>query len=262
MSKEEVTTGLPAKASFVIGNAEITNLIVQDQVGKANARIAVLSAELEDSWSEILAIDEELGGKIEELLLKMWKPKLRAFIDSAYAAGFLSAAAREVRNSKLSFDVSERRMIWALVNAQTQYNGIPVPYKQDEVDRPSVDVSVPFRFIVEKEFAGEIYKDEISLPLDSGCKDYRNGPPTKKLKLTKPLLKLVSRAREIYNSRIPLIIERKELQAKLEEVDKIEKRVLAELTSRTIQANPGFLTQVSDIVASIESGPLQLTTED
>jgi hypothetical protein len=232
------TNVLPATVVFQIGNVEITNLIVQDQVSKIQNQISDLQNRIKILRDELTDKDNDIEGALVTDAKKQWSDKIKRLVIMLKDFGVVKF--RNIDDYIIEMDC--HNVMWCLTrNAEL--------WRAEDFKIKKVTVGFNFKSSI-KENDDDEHSDEIDIP--DVC--------TVLVTVSDIIKTKIKEARLLSNEVHSLIKQRDGLEKLLEDTDNIEKKVLAALTKQTIFINPGLMTQISKVVSTVEGGPLLISS--
>lgn len=241
----EVASNLPATVGFSVGNTELTNLIVQDQVAKVQTRITDIKARIGEIHEALIAEEDALRTRVQNLGVVQWADKLKQLCLHLYEFGVFPQLDRGDTPSetydgfKLIFSYGEE------VIHQTRRLRTSL-WTQEEIDNPPESLRLEFR--IERNFTknGTSWSSYLHLPIQN--------MELLPITLDEECRNLISSARRRSLELSALVVERDRLIELIADTGNIEKKVLAALTRKTLDLNPELMVQIGQVVATIENG--------
>jgi hypothetical protein len=228
-----VVKGIPTQVAFQIGNSEITNLLVQNEVAKVQVQINALNDEIDASWKETERIKIVIQSYVLEQAPALFNKSIRELM-SAWFTLYQPSKPDDYDDYKITWDFEAVWLIYRNGSNQKWDKGFPTK------------VNVGFSMIKTSD------NDEhyLYIPNPDRSKAVMSVP------LSDELVQLGANARRLNNERRDLGAKRDALKVQISDTSSIEKRVLAALTQQSLSANPDIMNQVQGIVAMIDAGPL------
>jgi hypothetical protein len=232
MTTELIETAIPTQISFKIGNTEISNLLVQNEVIRIEGEIAALNLQADGMTEEFKSIMAEVKASVIADASELWAERLWTVADISEQLVGRPMLSREKWDL-----VFEWEPLWLF--ASTDRNG--------PRDPKSISVKVSFQ---KEERDGISY---LTIPIgwhSDGDIPYELKPEVE--------LRVVS-GQNLYGARTEVFDKIKKLTESIADTSKIEKRVLAALTQNSIANNPELVAQLQGVVTMIGSDQLLLT---
>ena len=214
--------------SFSVGNQEIANLLVQNEVDRIEARLAALTAEMRQLSDERIAPTERIDARI----------KVAAEQDEHLVTAV---------NLWNSTQATQRRLNVEVHSVQWVYNS---SYVRHVHPGSAKTIAVPGQIVMTDE-AGYAYCGEVNI---CGVQLYHTYVFTDEDR--KDWAEF-----EALDARVTTLgTEMRDLHKQLAEREHIEKRVLAHLTKQTLTEDPDALSALRALAASV-SQPLRLAVD-
>ena len=214
-----------------VGNHELTNLLVQTHVRRVEERIEELHALIEQTKANMEETLVTFNLVMNDLVRAEYIPKIKVAEEAIFALGYMA----NVDHKGITYYYSDCDMSeWGVGYRSSPWRRT----KPGDTFRVSVNIYHP-----------KANEFKILLTLTEAI------PVT----LTAQLQSLDINLFELGQAIIVAQNERVELQQSIKYTSVVEKRILAELTKRTIESNPAALALLNEIVDGFELNGKQIT---
>ena len=243
------TDSVPATVAFTVGNTEITNLIVQDQISKIKAERVTLVEQLQERGEKLDALEQELATRINDIGAATWGTRIKKLALLLHEMGHLSELSdggvpEEIYDTyTLEFKYESRDALYLLRRHSDN------PWNEEDFANAPETLYVGYSHRRALKKGGQIWQRALTLPFER-----RSQSENLPLSLDDHCKQLILEGRRIHVEQADLFVERDRIDAILEDTNNIEKKVLAALTRNTLGNNPALMAQVSQIVATVETG--------
>ena len=251
----DATTGsgpTTVTVGFQIGNAEITNLIVQDQVAKVRQKIQKIRDRIDEIMDTLRINEKCLRDHVQTLGVAEWSDRIKRLVLLLCEFGLVpelrGSETREEDYDTYTLDFEYGDEIIFMTRRLME-----ATWTQHEIDSPPKTLLVRYSLTRQKSNAEHAWSSRIHIPLESHSRQEHL-----LVTLDDDSQKLISACRALNREQHTLTEERNKLDAVLCDTDNIEKTVLAALTRNTLQGNQDLLRQVGEIVSVIEGGIPQI----
>lgn len=232
---------VPAAVQMQVGNAEITNLIVQDQLNKLQQERAGVVTKLRDLGEGLEALEAEFAERINTIARDRWADKIKQLVlllhDFQYIPELgVDDPEGDYDQYELTFTYDQRSAL-LLMRAHPDHG-----WTEHDLDNPPDEINVGFSLRMEKTKNGSTWArsihpsshEHVPVILDDHCRE------------------IISEARARNIEFRAMVAERDRIDKIIGDTANIEKKVLAELTRRTLSTNPDMMEHVRAIVANVE----------
>lgn len=228
--------------TFTVGNTELANLLVQDQVAKHEHRKQILIQKCETVETAIEELKIELNKTISKIALDKYDDKYRK----------ANAILVEL---ELEDDISEYDMV-----CEAHFEHIFRPYHNTKWTVTKYeDQLTGFRW-VQVSFSFKKTTDSFeSEKFTAHFPNKRNsGGHHSSFSLDKESSEKINKMRLRINDKLDWEQEIKDIEEDLKDTTKIKDRLLAGLTQQTLKSNPELMDKARAAIAAAENGQLTL----
>lgn len=216
--------------SFVIGNSELTNLLVQNKVRELTAEKDRLQEIADGLWKEAQSKYPEIRNLVSLCIEQQWGKKL-----SAYTKAFGVLIGK-----KLCW---EHQFIFE--DGRTDY------YVGELIDRKSnkYEVRIYFEMVIpEKKVLSYMEKSSVTLHdallyLRKDTEEFESRAV--EIELSEDLHAALSYSRAMFSDRAVVLGKIREINALLSNMPEIEKQILAQMTTNMLEQNPQLLAALN-----------------
>lgn len=238
-----------ASVSFQIGNVELTNLIVQDQVTKIQAKIATLQEEIDAGRDRLEEMEKRFDERVQALATEKWSDKIKQLACLLWEFGFAhmdvnEEAGQTPEEAFEEYDLTFQFQRDVIFLTRSMYDR---QWTEEDVANPPFEIQVGFRIYKSWTVGGATRTAHVSLPLQE-----RAGYERIPVHLPEDCRDLLREARQLNLDIHSLCKQSAELGAHIQDTGNIEKKVLAALTQKTLALNPELMNQIGDIVGTVE----------
>jgi hypothetical protein len=232
MTTELIETAIPTQISFQIGNAEISNLLVQNEVLRIEGEIAALTVQTTKMTARFKQLLSGIKADVIDMATELWAEKLWTVADICQE---LTGGAPLDRDG---WDiVFEWEPLWIVASTDRDVHKDPT----------SVTLKTSFQKVT-----GDSV-EYLSVPIGWRRDGLIN------IILSSDVKSRITEGQNLYDERAKLNSQAKALRGSIKDTSKIEKRVLAALTQNSIANNPELVAQLQGVVTMIGSDQLLLT---
>ena len=227
---------------FTVGNHEITNLIVQDQVGKVKVKMDILYADLKVLADEVNDLEAKLGKRLNHLGHLQWEENVRNLV--------LAFARFPNRGTTHLYVMDGESAEEALAAYEMKFEvGRDLVFMTRELDKEDgLPKSWPVRYRLRR---GLSDREESQLYMSTATRGEMNELP---VTFDEECIGWLTRLKEVCSRRTQLRCDLQNLRESIKDTTNIEKRVLAALTQRTLEGSPEIKAEIYKMVGLVEGG--------